>query len=455
MSFASLHIGASSLYAAQRAAELAAHNVANANTPGYTRQRLEISTAVPTPGTAGMRGDGMRGNGVTVLSVDRLRDLMSDMSFRNDAAASGSADARADVLSRVEGVLGSYPDGAPAALDRLFAAFEQLNRTPQDPAARAGVLSAGREVAASLGGAAAQLDQARADIGERMRASVEEVNVLAAQVADLNLEIADAVNSAQSPNDLLDRRDLALDRLATLTGATVRRGENSQVDVLVGGAPLVTGTTSRSLAVTTTPAGYGTTFTDDGSPATTGGQLGALGRAANLELPSFTAQLDEVAAALASRFNEVHARGYGLDGDPAAGPDGGDFFSGTTAATLQVRAGLTERGLAASASGSPADGNHALELAGLREGAPSLGDLLRGVGSRLGAAAASSGRDAKTASAALTGSEQRRASANGVNVDEEMVDLVKFQHQYQAAARVISMADGFFDTIINRMGAGR
>ena len=95
-----------------------------------------------------------------------------------------------------------------------------------------------------------------------------------------------------------------------------------------------------------------------------------------------------MAAALADRVNEVHRRGYSLDGDRTSGPDGGDFFTGRTAATLQVRADLTERGLAASASGAPADGNHALALAGLRDGSPSLGDLLRGVGSRLGAAAA-------------------------------------------------------------------
>ena len=169
MSFSTLGIGASSLYAAQRAAEVAAHNVANANTPGYTKQRLTTQTAIPTPGTAGVQGDGMRGNGVQVLAIDRLRDQLSDLSYRADAATSGSADGRADVLGRVEGVLGSYPDGAPEALNRFFAAFEQLNRTPQDPAARANVLSTGREVAAALGSAVGQIAQVSTDVGERMR----------------------------------------------------------------------------------------------------------------------------------------------------------------------------------------------------------------------------------------------------------------------------------------------
>lgn len=453
MSFATLGIGASSLYAAQRAAEIAAHNVANANTPGYTKQRLSTQTAIPTPGSAGVQGDGMRGNGVQVLSIDRLRDQLSDLSFRADAATSGSADARAEVLGRVEGVLGSYPEGATTALTRLFNAFEQLNRTPQDPAARANVLSAGREIAAALGTAVGQIAQVATDVGERMRTSVEEVNALAESVAGLNLAISDALTRQQSPNDLMDQRDSALDRLATLTGGTARAGQNGQVDVYVGNSVLVSGVTTRPLAVNQTSAGYAVAFTD--GPAVVGGQLGAYSRTVSVDLTSMTAQIKDVASQLATSVNAAHAQGYGLGADPAGPPDGGDFFTVTADGLLQVREGLTEDGVAASASGARNDANNALRLAGLRDASPSLSDLLRGVNSRIGAAVATADRDRNTASAALSGADARRSAANGVNVDEEMVDLVKFQHQYQAAARVISMADGFFDTIINRMGAGR
>ena len=453
MSFATLGIGASSLYAAQRAAGVAAHNIANANTPGFTKQRLITQTAIPTPGTAGVQGDGMRGNGVQVLAIDRLRDQLSDLSYRADAATSGAADGRADVLGRVEGVLGSYPDGAPEALNRLFAAFEQLNRTPQDPAARANVLSSGREVAASLGSAIGQLAQVSTDVGERMRTSADEVNSLADSVAGLNLAISDALTRQQSPNDLMDQRDTALDRLATLAGATARAGQNGQVDVYVGNSVLVSGVNTRPLAVNQTSAGYGISFTD--GPAVVGGQLGAYSRAVSVDLPAMTAQLKAVSGQLAAGVNAMHAQGYSLTADPAGPPDGGDFFALSADGLLQVREGLTEDGIAASASGAKTDGNNALLLAGLRDGNPSLGDQLRGVNSRIGSAVATANRDQLTATSALSGADQRRASANGVNVDEEMVDLVKFQHQYQAAARVISMADGFFDTIINRMGAGR
>ncbi len=157
MSFSTLNIGASSLYAAQRAAETAAHNVANANTEGYTKQRLAITTAQPTPGTAGTRGDGMRGTGITVVSIDRLRDLLSDLSFRAESSNAASTAVRADVTARAQGVLGTYPAGAPAALDRFFASWNQLSLTPQDPSARAAVLDAGQQLALSLNSASEQL----------------------------------------------------------------------------------------------------------------------------------------------------------------------------------------------------------------------------------------------------------------------------------------------------------
>lgn len=455
MSFSTLNIAASALYAAQRAAEVAANNVANANTPGFTKQRLDTTNAIPTPGSPGVRGDGMRGNGVTVLGISRLRDVLADLSYRAEAGASGAADARTAVLSRAEVALGQFPDGASASLSSFYKAWDQLNTAPQNPAARAAVLNTGRQVASDLAAAAGQLDTLSDDTGAKMIDTVDEVNELAKHVATLNQGIADAVTAGQSPNDLLDQRDTALDRLATLTGSTVRPGVSQQVDVYVGNSVIVSSVTTRPLAVTHTGSTWSVAL--DGAPATPGGQLGAEAKAVSVDIPAFQQQLDQVAGQLISQVNAVHNASYNLD-SPAGSttPNGGDFFTGDSAHTIAVRADLTENGVAASATGSPADGNAALAMSALRStGNPSTGVLLQGVQSRMGAAAANAIRDAKAAAAGLAGADQRRSSSEGVNVDEEMVDMVKFQHSYEAAARVISMADGFLDTIINHMGAGR
>ena len=459
MSFNTIRIGASSLYAAQRATEVAAHNVANANSPGYTKQRLSVTSSVPTAGTAGMRGDGMRGTGVAVISIDRLRDLLADLSYRAEAGASGAADARAAVLDRAQTVLGEYSDGTAKDMDEFFKAWQTLSTKADDAAARAGVLSSGRKLAESLGTAADRLDQLGDDIGLQMQESVREVNDLAAHVATLNQGISDAITGGQSPNDLQDQRDSALDRLATLTGGTVKQGENGQVDFHVGGSPVVSGVTTRTLTASRTGDVWGVAFSD-GRPAGVGGQLGAHARAVSVDLPAFGQQLDELAAALAERVNALHRTGHSLDSDGSA-PDGGDFFVGAGGAavgarTLQVRPDLTEDGIAVSVDGARFDGRLAPRLAELgRSGDPSVEDMLHAAISRMGAGAAAASRDAAAAQSGLSGAAERRSSAVGVNVDEEMVDLVKYQHSYQAAARVISMADSFLDTVINRMGAGR
>ncbi len=336
MSFSALNIGASALYAAQRASELAAHNVANASTPGFTKQRLSVSTALPSPGTPGLRGDGMRGNGVTIMSIDRMRDLLADLSYRNDAATAGASSARADVLSRAEGVLGVYPGGTSEALDRFFSSWDQLSRTPEAPAARANVLDAGRQLAGSLSSAVAQLGQLSEDIGQRIRSSVEEVNGLARTIAGLNQGIAEAVTGGQSPNDLLDQRDVALDRLSALTGSSVQKGSISQVDVYIGNSLLVTANESVELRAVRSGGTWGVTFPD--GAGVTAGELGAYSRAISVDLPDFVRQIDDVAAQLAARVNAVHRGAHSLD---SHGPDPDAATSSSATPPARCRSGPT------------------------------------------------------------------------------------------------------------------
>ncbi len=119
-----------------------------------------------------MRGDGMRGNGVAVVGIQRMRDVLADLSYRAEAGTSAAADARSDVLNRAQGVLGAYPEGASASLDRFFSSWQKLNLTPQDPAARADVLDSGQQLASALNDASGQLDQISADTGTRMQDAV-------------------------------------------------------------------------------------------------------------------------------------------------------------------------------------------------------------------------------------------------------------------------------------------
>ena len=462
MSFSSLSIGASALTTAQRAVETAAHNVANSTVEGYTRQRLSIAAAPPAVGTAGRPGSGMVGTGVTVVSVDRLRSTLADVAVRGEAATAGSAGARAEVLDRAQGILGAYGGGLPDSLSTLWSSFDQLALSPSSPAARQLTLDAAANVAGGLRDAAAQLDQTRTDAFAGLQGTVSEVNAAAEEVAGLNRSIADALLGGQAPNDLLDRRDLLLDKLAAQAGATSRVRADGMVDVRIGTETLVRGISTTSLTLSSTPPPAGATGADpvlsvDGRPAPVGGALAGRVGALVLDLRQFETELDRVAAAVTTAVNDQQAKGF-----DATGSAGQPLFAGGRAREVTLDPRMTPAGLAASATqvagGSPHDGENALALARLRAPGPggvSLSDRLHGLAATLGSRAASASRASDAAEAALDGVREQRSAANGVSVDEEMIDLVKFQHAYDAAARVISIADGMLDTIINRLGAGR
>lgn len=447
-SFSSLYVGYSGLNAAQRAVEVAAHNVANAGTTGYTRQRLAVQTSMPTPGTDGMRGDGMRGTGVRVMSIDRLRDRLADVSWRSEAGVEAVASARSDALGRTETALGSYADGAPEQLSSFLSAWDGLSRTPSDSAARSTVLSSGEALADGLRSSAASLTAVGTELGARIGDSVAELNGLLTQVASLNGAIGRARIAGSDPNDLYDSRDNALDRITQLTGATVTPGADDAVTVSVGDTTLVEGITAHT--VTAGGTGADTALTVDDADIAPGGSLGGYLSVLKVDLPDYASRLDAVAAGLRDAVNAVHEASTDLAGNP-----GGPFFTGSGAADLSV-AVQSEAQVAASRTGKAQDGEGALAMRALRTspavGTATVGEALVAFGSRVGQAVTDARRAATTARSGLDSATLSRTSVDGVNVDEEMVDLVKYQHSYSAASRVITVVDSMLDEIINKMG---
>jgi flagellar hook-associated protein 1 FlgK len=460
MSFSTLNIGSSALFATQRAVEAASQNVANATVEGYTKQVVRSTSALPTPGTSvGGRSDGMRGNGVVVTSVDRLRDQLADVAFRSETAADGYAGARSTTLDRTQGILGTVSDGVGTKLDEFWASFDKLSTAPADAAARDAVLNAGSEVSRALRDASRQLAAVTSDAASKVASDVTEINTLTKTIAGLNKSILEATASGQAPNDLLDKRDMAIDQLHKLAGVTTHENSKGVVDVYIGSRNLVRGEQNFTLSAGVTTTGAPTvSWTDDGTPASAGGEVGGYLAVTSVDLPAVKAMLDAVASGLRTAVNTAHAAGTGLDGST-----GQAFFGGTDASNIDLAVGLTGARVAASTSGARNDGNNALVMARLRTASnavtlpdgttASVGDALRAVGGKLGSLAAGAGATHAASNSAVASAAKSRASANGVNIDEEMVDLVKWQHAYSAAAKVVSTADAMLDLLINRLGA--
>jgi flagellar hook-associated protein 1 FlgK len=370
------------------------------------------------------------------------------VAYRSEAGVAGASAARSSGLSRTESVLGPFAEGAPEAYSRFLAAWDQLALTPADPAARSSVLTNAAGLADSIRSSANGLADVSKEIGLRVGDQVGEVNGLTASVSRLNLAIKDAVSSGSTPNDLYDQRDAAIDRLVFLTGAKTQPGTDpTDIDVVLGGSLLVEGVASYEVSLGTDPLAV----LVDGTEETATGQIGGYVSVVNVDIPSFLQQLDGVATGLRDAVNGLHAQNIDLTGSP-----GGDVFVGDTALDFRLNPDLTETGVAASKDGKPADGNGALAMSQLRTmeavDGSTVAASLRAFGARIGQSVTDARRNANIGELGLAGATEARAAVNGVNIDEEMVDLVKYQHAYSAASRVITVIDEMLDRVINGMG---
>lgn len=441
--FASLHTALTGLRGAQVGLDTASHNIANANTPGFTRQRV-VFTSRP----AYHSPVGPVGTGVEVSDIARTRDLFLDARVRSASQEAARTGVRADLLSRLEGVLAEPENGISGELSELWSAFEDLALSPDDAAARRQVLSSLESLAGRINTIASGWERLERDTLQQHAVEVDTINGLLQKVADLNKAIPATLAREGTPNDLMDARDLALDELSAKLGVTVRTEQDGTVTVTLGDETLVSGTDAAQIAV---GAGPSLTVGDPAVTLTPGGQLQGLQQFLTEDLPQQRADLDAFTATLVSQLNEQHALGL-----TPAGTAGGDLLSlgpdpdDPSRLRLSVVVSDGSQLAAADAAGGQFNGGNATALGRLRGGAAD--QHLRALVTELG-------REVATAVSAHASQEGIAASASyarmnqhGVSLDEEMVALVQFQRSLEAASRMMTAVDSALDTLINRTG---
>lgn len=449
MDFSALHVALSGLRAAQVGIDTTSHNVSNASTEGFTRQRVDL--AARRPRTVPM---GQLGTGVDITDITRARSSFLDARVRSSIAGSAELGVRASFLTRAENVFAEPDLGISGALEGLFDAFEELSLEPTDMSARSGVLSQLDTVALRINQVYQGIEVLRADARSTLVGTVAEVNDLLGQVAQLNVGILETAVSSGSPNDLMDKRDLLVDRLSQLLGVRVSDQGGGSLQVSLGGVSLVSGGNVRPLSVDAA----GQILHPSGLVITPGGEIRGLQAALVTDLPGLSADLDALAVDLAAALNSIHTSGFHAGG---AGADLLGYSPSEPAKTLaRVLSNPAELATAATAGPPfPAfDGSNAERLAGLRTaltangGTASLPDALHGIVVTLGREVASLNTASETQMGLAEAAERARMSVHGVSVDEEMVSLMEYQRMYEAAARVITAVDQALDTLINRTG---
>lgn len=473
---ASLTMARKALQAQQVAIQTTGHNVANANTPGFTRQRVSFASAHPFR----LVPVGSLGTGVNITDITRIRDLLLDSQFRDAHQSLSRQEAEEATLAQIELIVGEPSEnGLAAGMSALFASFQDLANYPTDFAVRSVVRDKARAVADQFHRLDDGFEQLKIDLRNEIEVVVKQVNGLAQQVADLNRQIGMSEAGAGSANDLRDQRDQALDELSKLIGGSLIEDTGGQIRVTVGGGlTLVDGTTAVPLlaqdfnqADPTYPDSV-RLFLGDHLLTPGGGRLAGLLNSRNSTdgfVKGFQSQLDTLAKAVVDEVNAVHAAGFGLDGVTT----GLDFFTFSTplaappanAARFIVIDPAIEADvsrIAASASGDPGDNNTAVSLAGLQDDStvitlPStqtvtFGSYLSGLVSDLAEQEAGAKRSASLHTSMTDFLTGRRDQASGVSLDEEMTDLIRYQKAYEAAAHFANVVNELLGTLMAQLG---
>jgi flagellar hook-associated protein 1 FlgK len=318
--------GLSGLLAFRRALDTTGHNIANANTEGYSRQRVDFGTQQPTP-----LGSGYVGNGVRVQSIRRSYDEFLTTQTRGSASSYERLQAFAAQAERINNLFSDGANGLASSLQRFTNALDGAAANPSSLAARQVLLGESRTLADRLKSYDTRLRDIESDTNTRLSVEINEVSAIAAGIAQLNGQISRGLaTTGQPPNDLLDQRDRLLDQLSSRMNVQVV-DQDGQLNVFVGkGQALVLGTTANQIVASTDPfdsarptvALQNSQSTVDITSSVSGGSIGGLLEFRTQMLDPTRARLGRIAVGLADTVNAQHRAGMDLRGDL-----GGDMFA--------------------------------------------------------------------------------------------------------------------------------
>jgi len=454
-----VEIGKSALFTAQQAISVAGHNIANVNTPGFSRQQVTLAENRPENGSPGQIG-----TGVHAESIRRSFDSFVDQQLLASRERLGEFTASTNALARLEPLFGDANNlGIGAGLNEFFGALQDVATNPNDLSARTVFLSKATALAGRFNQSASDLTAAQEFLDHQVGQTVTDVNRLTSQIADLNTEIARTESTGQQANDLRDERGVALADLGELIEISSIEDATGQLTVFAGRGHLLVDK-ERTYQLSAAPdlsnnglldvrydAGAGPTTSL--APVIQSGRLKGLLDVRDQTIPSLRASLDTLASEVVTQANQQHRLGFGLDGSTNQ-----DLFvpTGTTAGTIAVSlADVRQIAASSTAAGVPGNSANALTLAGLRNrdiapfGNVTFQEYYSTIAGSFGSIAQGADGNLRAQKILHNQLTSHRASISGVSMDEELANLLQYQRSFEAASRMIVVADELFQTILS------
>jgi flagellar hook-associated protein 1 len=467
--FGTLNLASRSLQTQMTGVEVAGQNLANVNTTGYSRQAVEIQASPDVTTTIGPEG-----TGANVVAIQQLVDNLLNGKIQNESSVSGYWNAQQSALQGLQTSLdeflsgtgsttdtssstnGTSSTGLSVQLNNLFNAFQSVATSPTSISARQSLVSDAQSLATTFNEVDGQLDDARTSLNTSLSNDVDSANKLLSDVADLNKEISYAEFNGGTANDLLDEREQDLENLSQFTNITTSTETNGAVDVSIGGQTLVSGSQLLD-TLQTYDAGGGQllvqTATGGVPLALTGGSIQGTIDARDGGLASLQGSINTLASTLITQVNTVYSGGYSL-----TGATGANFFNGSDAATIAVNTSLVNNPSLVQASGdstATGDNSVALALAQLASATQAglnnetFSDSYDQTVAALGDSLQTANDQLSNQTAVMNMLSTQRSSVSGVNIDEEMTNLMTFQRAYEASAELVTTVNTMMGDVLN------
>jgi flagellar hook-associated protein 1 FlgK len=462
--FSSLEIAREALFAQQVGLDVTQNNIANVNTPGYSRQRADFA-----PGGMATPGNLQSGSGVQVVGIQSYRDRLLDQRVNDELQGQGEYQASSTALQQVETLFNDTANsGLQSAISTFFNSFSSLANSPEDASLREQVLANGDQLGSEFRQSYEQVQGVQSQLDRQVGETVSQINTIAANIAKLNAEVAATRGENSDANNLDDQRQELIDQLAGLVDISYYTdAESGNISITTRqGALLVAGDQSNPWQAVTTSSSPFLQIQANGKDITSqiqSGELGGLLKTRDTNIPSYLNALDDLAATIISSVNTQNKLGSDLNGDT-----GGNFFApfvpvvpgSNQGAARAIQVAITDPSKIAAASlgGGPGSNGNAQSLAGIQNelllsgNAMTLNQFYSNLVFNIGLDAKNASDNLQTQQSLVTQLQNQRDSESGVSLDEEAINLMRYQKAYEASARLISVVDTLSDDVLKIVG---
>lgn len=440
-------IAKSSLFAHQQALAVTSANLANANNPAYSRQVALFGTLAPDH-----RASFSFGTGVAVQDVMRIRNNVTDIQIRANNQGYYDAEKKTVVLRQIESLFSEPDYGLSNLMTKFFNSWDELALDPQSLELRTSVVQSAQMMAEKISTIHQGISQTRLDNRAEASDITNRINGILKQLNTVNKQIYEGAVVGSSVNDLVDTRDAMLEELSQYANINVSIDENQVANVSIGGVFAVDGLHYQQFEIKENNGKLSLTTTGNEATATlSGGSLNALLKLHNNELPQQLATLDQLAISLMENVNSIHSQGFSITDPPLTGID---FFTEYKNGKLEINEDILDDPyyIAISEDGMSGDNAIAIRLAELKNDEVLNGKTLSNNYSDFISKIANDinlqEQNVESYSLVLTQLQQTKLAYSGVSTDEEMMNVMKYQRSYDAAAKLITVADELMQTLL-------